>query len=282
MADGASFPPLSTAPPLKWAGGKRWFTQRHADWLLSGRLRLVEPFVGSAAVFFHLCPREAKLSDSNPDLINFYRVLKESHIALEVRFRELSDQHSKDFYYHVRESDRSDDLDSAAKFLYLNRTCWNGLYRVNRRGKFNVPKGSKEKATLPNDDFAAWSARLQKASLECADFEATINAAEAGDFVFADPPYSSHSQPATFAKYNRDLFTWADQERLATSLVRAHHRGVKFMLTNADTPELRALYDDLGTIRPILCASVISGANKGRGVRGEIAWANYDLPVPAK
>jgi len=197
---------VPVVPPLKWAGGKRWFVARHMA-LLPGKFNTyIEPFVGSGALFFALQPRAAVLSDANADLINLYECIRTYPKELEKLLRFYQVRHNSDFYYKVRAQRLRSPLRRAARMLYLNRTCWNGLYRVNRRGEFNVPIGTKTSVVLESDDFEQISRVLSAAVLRVGDFEATIDGAGAGDFVFVDPPYTVAHNNNGFIKYNEELF----------------------------------------------------------------------------
>lgn len=132
-------------PFLKWAGGKRWFVEHTADLIPTFSGRYFEPFLGSGAIFFHLSPKGAVLSDSNTDLIKTYQAIRDDWEAVLFLLELHHRKHCKDYYYSIRSSEPSDKVEAAARFIYLNRTCWNGLYRVNLKGKFNVPIGTKKK-----------------------------------------------------------------------------------------------------------------------------------------
>jgi len=147
-------------PFLKWAGGKRWFAQGHHHLLPGNFNRYIEPFLGGGAIFFKLQPSRGVLADINGDLINVYRVIRDNWGDLIERLVDHQRKHSEEYYYKVRASACLDLIDQAAKFIYLNRTCWNGLYRVNLKGEFNVPKGTKSSVILDTDDFHAISALL--------------------------------------------------------------------------------------------------------------------------
>src|SRR6266852_5391210 len=167
-------------PFLKWAGGKRWFVARYLDVLPSQFNRYIEPFVGSGALFFALTPSRAILADLNADLIATYSAIKNDWKRVVGILAEYHKRHSKEFYYLVRSSRPRTLHCRAARFIYLNRTCWNGLYRVNRRGEFNVPVGTKEKVLLDADDFCQASVLLKGASLITSDFESVISRAGRG------------------------------------------------------------------------------------------------------
>lgn len=229
-------------PFLKWPGGKRWFVTRHAHLLPKEYDTYIEPFLGSGAVFFYLEPRKALLGDANEDLVATYRAIKSDPTGVERHLRRHHRDHDADYYYAVRDGSMRTDVTRAARFVYLNRTCFNGIYRVNLEGKFNVPVGTKTAAILDTDDFATTAKLLRRAVLRDWDFERLIDAASDADLVFADPPYTVRHNNNGFVKYNETLFSWSDQERLARALARAVRRGAKVVATNAAHDEVRALY----------------------------------------
>lgn len=183
---------METTPFLKWAGGKRWLSQRILD--LAGPIegRYIEPFLGGGAVFFALKPERALLSDINAELINAYMVIKVDPGRVYALLKEHQFRHSKKYYYSIRDYQPRCEYRKAARFIYLNRTCWNGLYRVNLKGQFNVPIGTKSAVLLPTDDWDALSTLLRSARIVCGDFEETIAQAVEGDLVFCRP--SIHSK----------------------------------------------------------------------------------------
>lgn len=245
---------------LKWPGGKRWFISRHADLLPTTFGRYFEPFLGGASVFFHLKPKQAVLADCNSELIAVYAAVAWRRKILESLLAEHQRKHGKEHYYHVRDNVPVDSVERAARTLYLNRTCFNGMYRVNFAGQFNVPKGSKTAVVMDTDDFAACAALLRRAELRVSDFEEIIDQAEGGDLVFADPPYTVGHNNNGFVRYNETLFKWSDQERLARSLIRAKDRGVKIVATNAAHSAVEALYRNHGfTLTRVERHSSISG-----------------------
>lgn len=229
-------------PFLKWPGGKRWFVANHSHLLPTSFKRYFEPFLGGGSVYFHLEPKRACLADINTELIDVYRAIARRRAQLEQYLRDHEEQHGKRYYYRIRSSAPTGLAERAARTLYLNRTCFNGIYRVNLDGVFNVPKGTKSAVLLGTDDFTTTARLLRRAKLLVSDFEPIIDRAKCGDLVFADPPYTVRHNNNGFVKYNETLFSWADQERLAKSLGRAARRGVKLVLTNADHDEVRALY----------------------------------------
>lgn len=233
-------PPLK--PFLKWAGGKRWFVHSYSDYLPDCYDRYIEPFLGSGAVFFHLQPKTALLGDANSELIETYQVLKDNWKLVVRYLKRHHGQHSSEYYYQMRAMKPRSPATRAARFIYLNRTCWNGLFRVNRQGAFNVPIGTKQTVLFEDDRFDEVSAALRHTELHPGDFEGLIDRAEYGDLVFVDPPYTVRHNHNAFIKYNEKLFSWDDQERLFYALKRAKHRGAQIVSTNACHKSLRQLY----------------------------------------
>jgi DNA adenine methylase len=233
---------MTTTPFLKWAGGKRWLVDGHFEIFPTEFERYLEPFLGSGAVFFRLNPKKAILGDANKDLIETYKAIKSNWRLVLRNLRIHQAKHSKDYYYKVRAENPRSVFSNAAKFIYLNRTCWNALYRVNLKGEFNVPIGTKNTVLLDTDDFPTLAKRLKKAEFVHGDFQKVISKAGRGDFLFVDPPYTVKHNNNGFIKYNEVLFSWADQERLRDSLLLAKARGAKILLTNAYHPSIIKLY----------------------------------------
>lgn len=258
-------------PFLKWAGGKRWLIQKYAHLLPPEFGRYIEPFLGSGAVFFHLQPKAAVLSDSNAALISCYRALQSNHKKVNNTLSRLSEQHSDEFYYEMRSTKSSCQYKEAARFIYLNRTCFNGLYRVNLNGEFNVPRGTKDSVIFPDDDFAAVARCLEDVTLSAGDFEVVVDAAGVDDFVFVDPPYTVRHNMNGFVKYNQRIFSWDDQIRLCNAVRRAKKRGVKCLITNADHESVSGLYKNVGEVTRAQRASVVGGKATARGHYTELA-----------
>lgn len=257
-------------PFLKWAGGKRWLRSKLADANFEYSGRYIEPFLGSGAVFFALEPKTALLSDLNSKLIETYCAIRSSPSLVRRYLREFSRNHSTEFYYEIRGKIFRSQARRAAQFIYLNRTCWNGLYRVNKKGQFNVPRGTKSAVMLPSDDFQATSRILLKSEIYCADFETIIDRSEEGDFIYCDPPYTVHHNFNGFLKYNETIFSWDDQRRLRASLDRAVARGSRVLVSNANHDSIMGLYQGFGEIEELNRSSVISGKNHGRGSYAEL------------
>ena len=252
-------------PFLKWAGGKRWLTGSASLPNPSTFRRYFEPFLGGGAVFFKLEPKDALLSDINGDIIDLYRMVRDQPEALRQKLEAHQSRHDRDYYYTVRAKIPETLIEKAARTLYLNRTCWNGLYRVNRKGEFNVPIGTKTTVISEADDFFRIARALEGAELRKCDFAETIEEAMTGDFLFVDPPYTVKHNMNGFVKYNETIFTWADQVRLKDAVTRAARRGVAVIVTNADHESLRELYARDFAYLSLSRSSVLSGSSTGRG-----------------
>jgi DNA adenine methylase len=230
-------------PFLKWPGGKRWAAARIAA-LIRPRLsgRYFEPFLGGAAVFFSLRPTQSLLSDVNPDLINTYRIVRDRIHSLTSAIRGLRVSESN--FYEIRSRIPSDPVGRAARFLYLNRTAFAGMYRLNSGGEFNVPYGGDRtpeilwKSSLLKDASIA----LRHADVCACDFEFALDAARAGDVVYCDPTYTVAHNNNGFRRYNEKNFSWGDQERLAKAAARATRRGASVLISNAHHFEILRLY----------------------------------------
>lgn len=260
---------IPIVPPLKWAGGKRWFVSNHQELLPKKFNKYIEPFFGSGAVFFSVQPEHALISDLNPELINLYEIIRDEPIKLEKKLKEHQRNHSKEYYYSMRALQPRTKITAAARMLYLNRTCWNGLYRVNLKGKFNVPKGTKDTVTLETDNFKKLSEILKKAEIKCQDFEKSIESAIDGDFLFVDPPYTVAHNNNGFIKYNQNLFSWKDQLRLRDVLLAAVQRGVEVVLTNAAHSSVKEIYSNFDQL-VVERSGVISGLKSSRGKYEEL------------
>lgn len=256
--------------PLKWAGGKRWLTSHYGTALPSEYNTYFEPFLGGASVFLDLRSNRAVLSDLNADLIATFLALRDDWSSVQRLLEEHSNAHSHDYYYEMRGQRPDAAIEQAAWFLYMNRACFNGLYRVNLKGEFNVPKGTKERILLGTDNFEEISKALQGTELLVSDFEPVVERAVADDFIYADPPYTVRHNKNGFIKYNEKLFTWEDQVRLAASIRRAVERGAKVAVSNANYPPLLELYSEFADVMEVSRHSLIGGRYATRGVTTEI------------
>lgn len=257
-------------PFLKWAGGKRWLVKKSKKIVPPHYRRYIEPFVGSGAIFFSLPDSPFIIADANRDLMNCYEAIKSNWAKVESLLRSHQRKHCDDYYYEVRQSRPRLLHARAARLIYLNRTCWNGLYRVNLKGEFNVPRGTKNNVLMETDDFERVSDRLKTGIILCSDFQDTLAMADDGDFVFIDPPYTVKHNLNGFLKYNEKIFSWEDQERLREAVASAVNRGAMVTMTNADHESIHKLYSGLCNIEKLKRYSVIAGASTSRGVISEV------------
>lgn len=257
-------------PFLKWAGGKRWLVGHENFQIPQFSGRYIEPFLGGGAVFFHTAPKSALLSDTNSRLVDTYNAIREDWSRVWETLKNHQCLHSKEYYYKLRAMKFTSTTERAAQFLYLNRACWNGLYRENLSGQFNVPIGTKTKIIMDDDDFEGASKLLRGAEIRCCDFSEAIREASEGDFLFVDPPYTTAHNMNGFVKYNQTIFRWEDQVRLRNDLKGATRRGAKVVLTNAHHESLTDLYRDHGTLITVPRASIISGKSTGRSQTEEL------------
>ena len=273
--------PREAAPFVKWAGGKGRLLSQLRPLLPSqaSRMRHVEPFVGGGALFFSRQPKRALLTDINPALVGTYVAIRDDANGVIDGLRDLAARHSKERYYAVRDRYNRDPRITTAKraamFIYLNKTCFNGLHRVNRKGEFNVPVGSYKKPRILNEDgLQAASALLQGAQLRCAPFEALLEDAKPGDFIYLDPPYEPVSETASFTSYASDGFDRKDQTRLRDVYKALDRRGCKLMLSNSDVPFIRELYADF-RIDTVAAPRAINCNASKRGRVSEVVVRNY-------
>ena len=217
--------------------------------------------------------------------MNLYSCIQEDHRRVYSRLETHAKYHCNNYYYAVRSKKYRDPFSRAAQLLYLNRTCWNGLYRENLKGEFNVPRGTKDTVLFEDDDFATISKRLANAKITSSDFEKVITQTRRGDFVFVDPPYTVRHNANGFIKYNESIFSWNDQVRLASALKKVSDSGASYLITNAYHSSIVELYSDFATIVPAERASVLSADSRHRGrvkeaiiLIGE-SWHSMKLPI---
>ena len=258
------------SPFLKWAGGKRWLIPELKRHIPISYDTYYEPFLGGGAVFFSLCPKSGVLADLNSDLIELYRVVRDHPAELRTLLQGHQDNHCKDYYYQIRASKPSTNLLRAARLLYLNRTCFNGLYRVNKSGQFNVPIGTKTEVLFENETFEPFSYLLKDIVLCAQDFEKTLESAGDNDLIYADPPYTVSHNFNGFLKYNDNIFSWDDQIRLRNILENVALRGARILISNANHDSIRDLYQGFGRFVEIYRYSVISGLSGNRMPTSEI------------
>lgn len=205
----------------------------------------MEPFLGAGSLFFELAPSTALISDANPFLIAAYAGIRDHADIVRRELKTHIGLHSETHYYQTRLAYNKLRHSAAqtARFIYLNKTCFNGIFRVNIKGEFNVPKGSKDHPTMPSrEEFLAIASALSNAILTSADFSETLSKATASDFVYLDPPYPALNGTAYFTHYTSDRFDAKAQEKLAENVEQIHNRGAAFLMSNADVDSIRSLY----------------------------------------
>ncbi|MGH2470305.1 MAG: DNA adenine methylase, partial [Chloroflexota bacterium] len=266
-------------PFVKWAGGKRSLLAQMAPFFptLEGGARYFEPFLGGGAVYFQLQPARAVLSDLNSELIGAYRVIRDGVAELMTDLDGHGDDAAHYYATRARAVAGLSPVEQASRFIYLNKWCYNGLYRVNSKGIFNVPRGRYN--TPPRlyhaDNLHAISRLLAGADLRVAPYQEALASAQAGDFAYLDPPYAPLSSTAYFTSYTRDDFGQADQRALASALRDLDRRGVRFLLNNHNTPELRELYQPFH-VRVINARRNINSRIDRRAGVEELVVTNYD------
>lgn len=266
-------------PVLKWAGGKGKLLRELLTHIPETFEAYHEPFVGGGALFFELAAqrriKSAYLSDINASLIDVYLGLRDcvdDVIAVLQQHR-----HEHDYYYAVRALNPANLSlpERAARVIYLNKTCYNGLYRENRAGQFNVPFGRYKNPTICDEpNLRAASAVLQGVDIACRPFSTVLDAAQPGDFVYFDPPYVPASATANFTAYHRHGFGPDDQRRLRDVFAALAARGVRAMLSNSDTPLVRELYAGF-RVEQVLAARAVNSKANGRGKVAEVLALNY-------
>ncbi len=266
-------------PLLKWAGGKGQLLKQFAPHLPCPEdiHCYYEPFVGSAALYFHLRPARAQLSDRNEKLIEVYQVVRDDLDSLIPVLQQHKNE--RDYYYEVRRQEPAQltPAERAARLLFLNRTCYNGLYRENSSGAFNVPFGRYKNPKICDEPrLRAASQALQEVELRGGDFTEAVRDAQKGDFVYFDPPYVPLSATSNFTGYNRYGFSAADHQRLAATFQELSDRGCRAMLSNSSAPFVRELYDGRGfRILEVQARRNINSNGKRRGPITELLILNY-------
>jgi DNA adenine methylase len=274
-----------TKPIVKWAGGKSRLLPELIKRLPANirELRYVEPFFGGGALFFALRPagkgaKKPYLNDANKHLIATLKAVRDQLPAVLAELATLEEEHSLETFLTTRKLLSNPDLPAptrAAAFLYLNRTAFNGLYRVNSKGEFNVPFGKYAKPRIRDvEGLTEASAALQRTVLKSVDFEQFVAGVGAGDFVYFDPPYVATSETSNFAAYTKDGFTDADQERLAETMRDLGGRGAYVMMSQSDQPLVHKLYKGF-LIQKVWNSRSVSAKGNSRGQVQELIIRNY-------
>lgn len=268
-------------PFLKWVGGKRQLISDISPLLPSKISTYYEPFIGGGALLFYLQPKKAVINDYNSELINTYEVIRDNVEDLIIDLAKHKNE--KDYFYEMRAKDRQynfnelSDIERASRVLYLNKTCFNGLYRVNKSGEFNTPFGSYKNPNIVNEPvLRAVSAYLNQNDIKIlnVDFEQAVKGARKGAFVYFDPPYDPVSKSSNFTGYIEGGFGADEQERLRDICVDLDKKGVKFLLSNSATYFMKDLYKDFEVIE-VNAKRHINSVGTKRGFVAEILVRNY-------
>jgi DNA adenine methylase len=284
-SSGASYP----SPFVKWAGGKRKLAplliETFPEDFDPEKHHYFEPFIGGGALMFALGNPEGKLvipgrnlyiNDLNPELTNTYEVIRDSVSALVKELEQLSTKINEKTFYEIRQTVPRGKVARAARFIYLNKTCFNGLWRVNSKGEFNVPFGkSKNPSLFVEENLRACSRRLKGSVITNESFEKAIAKARKGDLVYFDPPYIPLSASASFAAYAKEGFDLSDQELLAETIQKLTKKGVFVLLSNSDTPMTRKIFRKALTLRKVLMSRSISSSGSTRKPVYEVLGMNY-------
>jgi len=272
----------SVLPFVKWVGGKRQLLNEIEKHIPERFSRYYEPFIGGGAVLFHVQPRIAVINDSNEELVNLYNIIKETPEEL---IKDLKKHRNEEkYFYKVRGIDREkekylklSDIERASRIIFLNKTCYNGLFRVNSSGEFNSPFGRYKNPNIINAiKLRAVSSYLSKNNIKIlnTDYEKSLSNIRKGAFVYFDPPYDPISNSSNFTGYTKNGFDKTEQERLKKVCDRLNNRKVKFLLSNSSTEFIRDLYKDY-PIFPIKAKRSINSKGGGRGAITEILVKNY-------
>ena len=272
-------------PILKWAGGKRQLSTLIIPLIPKKMETYYEPFFGGGAIFFELSPKKSILNDINVELVNLYNVFLDSKLLEEFKalLRIHEKNHSKEYFYKIREMDRIPDFQSlprlirAARILYLNKSCFNGLYRVNSDGYFNVPFNNADKVNLVDElnyrEISTFFAS-NEVTFNSEDFEKVVSNSKKGDFVYFDPPYDVIRDKQSFTTYAKESFGEIEQTRLAKVCNELDKRGVHWLLSNHNTPLINSLYSKFH-INVIQARRMINSKGNQRGHVDEVLIRNY-------
>lgn len=273
-------------PFLKWVGGKGQLLEQFEPLLPKKYNSYFEPFIGGGAVFFSVNPKKAHINDINETLVNTYSYIKndvekliKSLKKLEKEFQSKDDESRKEFYYSLREKYNSlpqDDFKRSLYFLFFNKTAFNGVYRENSKGGFNVPIGSyKNPKIVDEENLRAVSEMLSNTKITSGSFADAVKNAKAGDFVYFDPPYHPLSETSSFTSYSKDSFSKDDQIKLRDLFIDLDKKGVYVMLSNSSAPFIQEIYSGYRQI-PVFANRMINSKADKRGKISEVVIINYD------
>jgi len=267
---------------VKWAGGKKQLIEQFKPLFPEKINRYLEPFVGGGAVLFYVLknykPKDVFIFDINEELINTYKTIRDNVESLIKELNKLKQLHNKENYYKIRAEDPKllSNLTRATRFIYLNKTCFNGLYRVNLSGGFNVPIGSyKNPLICPEEDLREISKLLKNVKIISGDFEECLKYAKKNSFVYFDPPYYPLKNKKSFTTYTKGNFLEKEQEQLSKVFKKLDKKGCNVMLSNSDTDFIKDLYKDYKPIKKVKATRMINCNGKNRGKINEIVVRNY-------
>lgn len=277
-----SEPDGKAGPFLQWVGGKRAMLEQYKEFIPKKFNKYYEPFLGGAAMFFYLLPEKAVLVDNNSELIKTYEGVRDNPEEIISILNELKSRHSKELYLMVRNLDRQPDFfqkssnaEIAARMIYLNQTCFNGVYRVNQKSQFNVPIGSSLNRLICDENTIRNASKsLKGAKVISSDFVKVTKEANAGDFVYFDPPYFPISVYSDFTRYTKEKFYKEDQVKLRDEIDRLSKLGCKVMLSNSDCEFIRELYKDY-RIHKVYSNRTLNCKKDRRGKVSELLITNY-------
>ncbi len=266
-------------PFLKWAGGKRQLLPQIKPYIPEiGENTYFEPFLGAGAMLFSIQPHNAIVNDINSELYNVYKVIADEQLFEELIEDLRSHVNESEYFYEIRALDRSEDYQNlslvkkASRFIFLNKTCFNGLYRVNSKGQFNVPFGKYKKPEIVNEAVLREVHQfLNQSNITFlnGDFKAAVKEAKSGDFVYFDPPYDPVSQTSSFTSYAQEGFGKAEQYELRDVFKQLNDRGCKVLLSNSDTPFIREIYEGFNIVT-VQANRAINSKAEGRGKINEV------------
>lgn len=270
---------VNIMPFLRWAGGKRWLTKAILDFVPKNFNNYHEPFLGGGSIFLFLKSRQiikekSFLSDCNLDLINAYSIIKENPDELITRLKTYKNE--KNFYYRIRSEIPKDKIDNAVQFIYLNKTSYNGIYRVNKKGEYNVPFGYRKSKNLYDFENLLRLSKLfnDNVIFKNGDFDLIEENIKKDDLIFLDPPYTVSHEDNGFIEYNQSIFTWEDQERLSNLLEYINSRNAYFILTNAVHTSIDNLFSRFGKKYTVQRHSTIGGKGASRDIVNEFIFTN--------
>lgn len=266
----------TTRPFLRWAGGKSWLIKHLASIKNGTYNNYHEAFLGGGASFFFLEPKnQSYLSDLNGELIETYQAVRDNVDLVIEKLKDFSN--TEDEYYRIRSTFFENAIERAAKFIYLNHTSYNGIYRVNLKGVYNVPYGFRSKDFLDQETLIRASAKLRNTTIEKQDFYSIIDNINAGDLVFLDPPYTTSHNENGFIKYNEKIFSLDDQQRLSNMISEIKEKDAYYILTNAAHVKIDEIFEKGDKKLKLSRASLIGGLQAGRGQTYEYVFTNTDL-----